>query len=63
VGYGGSALALIVVGGGLLYNGMYPAVKEVKARAMRELKELKAEDAARMARSVLRAIERFRDMN
>jgi hypothetical protein len=54
-----------VVGGGLLYNtwGGTTTLEKVKARALRELSELKAEDAARMARSVLRAIERFRDIN
>lgn len=60
VAAGVGSLALIVVGGGILYS-RYGT--EVKSRALRELKDLTAEDAARMARGVLRALEKFSTIN
>lgn len=37
--------------------------QEVKTRALRELQDLSADDAARMARGVLRALEKFSTIN
>ncbi|ODM97186.1 hypothetical protein Ocin01_09493, partial [Orchesella cincta] len=56
VAAGAGCLAMVLVGGGILYS-RYGT--EVKSRALRELKDLTAEDAARMARGVLRALEKF----
>jgi len=56
---GGAVLALVLGGGSILY----PKLVNVRARALRELSELKAEDANRMMKGVMRAIQKFSEMN
>lgn len=56
VAAGVGSLALVAVGGGILYS-KYGS--QAQTRALRELKDMTAEDAARMARGVLRALEKF----
>ncbi|CAG7730468.1 unnamed protein product [Allacma fusca] len=53
------AVGLVAVGSVM----WFPGVVGLQARAMRKLSELKSEDAARMARSVMQAIQRFSEMN
>lgn len=57
---GAVSIALVCVGGGILYSKYG---KEVKARALRQLQDVSMDDAARMARSVMSAIEKFSNMN
>jgi len=56
---GGLSLAMIVAGGLIVY----PRFVTAKARAMRGLSEMKSEDASRMARGILNAIEKIYEMN
>jgi len=56
---GASSLAMIGLGSALLYPNL-PAWKQ---RAMRELSEMNSEDAARMARTVMKAISRISEIN
>ena len=51
---------MLVAAGAAMF---YPGLVGLKARAMRELSELKGEDAERMARSVMKAIRRFSELN
>jgi len=50
----------VLAGSYILYTKYF---KEVKARALRHLKDISMDDAARMARSVMSAIEKFSNMN
>lgn len=60
VGYVVVSLGLIIAGGTVVYNGVG---SQVKTRAMRELAGIDFDDASNVARRVLRAIEKFQNMN
>lgn len=56
---GASSLGLVGLGTSMLY----PNLLKFKSRAMRELSEINSDDAARMAKTVMKAIARFSEMN
>jgi len=56
---GVAAAGLVVAGGTLLY----PKLINVRARALRELSELKTDDISRMTKGVMRALEKYYEMN
>lgn len=60
VGVVGLSVVMLGFGGYLIYSNVGT---NVKARALRELQELTYEDATQMARRVLRAIEKFQNLN
>jgi len=60
VAAGVGSLALVVVGGGILYSRYG---NEVKSRALRELKDLSTEDVSRLARKVYVALEKLSNLN
>lgn len=54
-----SSLALLGIGASMAY----PALKGLSSRGLRELQDMKTEDAARMAKNVMRAIRKFSEIN
>lgn len=60
VAAGVGSLALVAVGGGILYSRYG---NEVKSRALRELKDLSTEDVSRLARKVYVALEKLSNLN
>jgi len=56
---GASSLGLVALGSALLY----PNLPTWRQRAMRELSNMSSEDAARMAKTVMKAVARFSEMN
>jgi len=60
VGYVALSLGFLVAGGAVLYTGVG---SQAKARAMRELQDLDIGQVSDATRRVLRAIEKFQNMN
>jgi len=56
---GGAAVGLVLAGSYL----WYPKLGYAKSRALRELSELKADDASRMVKGVMRALDKYYNMN